>query len=432
MNFNFSLILKNYELKKKIFVTFFLIFIYRLGIFISIPGVNLDYFKNAIFNPKSNNVINLFNLFSGGALENFSIFALGIMPYITSSIIISLLVNLVPYFEEIYRDGFNGIKKINFYIKILSFFVSIFQSLVMIKFLFSKHATDSFLSNHFWINSYNGWLFFFISILSFVTGSMFVIWLSDCISLYGVGSGVSLIIFSGIVSKIPSFFYKFFFLSFNYYSFFLFFICFLLFFLFVFFIIFIEKSYREISLIYCKSNVIEEGYNSDLTFKLNSFGIMPVIFSSTLIIIINFLFNFLGFDYFFINYFFSQTSILYNYLFFVLIFFFTYFYSNIHFNIREISENITKSGFYLFSIKSGHSSINFIKFSLYRINFFCSFYLFFICLLPVILSSLVKDNSYLNFLNGASILILISVCLEIIKNVENFFFIKNYNIFDKK
>ena len=204
MNFKFINLFKIIELRKRLFFTLAFLAIYRSGIFITTPGIDRLIMKDYLnFTQNQGNILNLFNFFSGGALERGSIFALGIMPYITSSIIMSLIIVIVPYFERLQKEGEHGRIKINQYTRYGAILISFIQSIMVAKYFKTQSVNGKSIIQDEWLSFLDGFGFIFITVLTLTAGTAFIIWLGEKITERGIGNGISLIIFSGIVVRLP-------------------------------------------------------------------------------------------------------------------------------------------------------------------------------------------------------------------------------------
>ncbi len=415
------------ELKNRIYYFLFSILVLRIGHFIPIPGVKLFNFNNILIK-YNNTFIDFFKLFSSGSLLYISIFILGIMPYISSSIIIQLLTVIIPYFINLKKDGIYGKIKINNYIKYLTLFLSVIQS-TLLSFFILKY---NILYNKIIVNKS---VFFITSICSLVTSTMFLVWLSDQITEKGLGNGVSIIIFISIVSNFPNSILSFL-KSFNFnilYLLKLLFISIFLFFI-VYFIVLVETAQRKILIQYAIKNYQKNKYSfinpndTYLPLKINSAGIMPSIFTSSVMIIPSWFFIWLNNNLFFNKWFFLvklfyPKQFLYLLIYILLIIFFCFFYTLLVFNPVEISDNLKRTGAYIPNTRPGLFTSNIIKNIVLKLTLFNSIYICIICLIPDFINEIIK----LSFsISGASLLIMVVVIIDLILQIQTLLISSKY------
>ena len=415
----------NTELKNKILYTIFLLFLYRIGTFIFLPGINGEVI-NDFFNSDTGSVFNLLNMFSGGAFSRMSIFALNIMPYITASIIIQLLASVYKGLEELKKEGEYGRRKMNQYTKYLTLFLAIFQS-IGIYYAFLNLEKSAFINNSS--------MFLWTTVLTLVAGTTILMWVGDKITQNGIGNGISLLIFVGIVAELPGSFLQIFELArkgqFSV-IFLLFVLC--VFTALIFFIIFMEKATRNIKIQYpnrglMKSNGFKED-NSHIPLKVNMSGSIPPIFSSSILtfpFIISKLFKGDMTDK--VSSFLTKGNLLYMILFSILIIFFSYFYSTIVFNTEDVSENLKKSNCFIPGIRPGTATKEYLDSVVYRITFIGAIYLCIVCLLPEILTT--KYSLPLS-IGGTGLLILIDVVIDLVTQIQSYMFSNKYNNMNKQ
>ncbi len=424
-NFIFKSMFDNLQnLKNRLLFLFFSIIVLRTGVFIPIPGINL-YLLNDLLKNANNNFIDIFNIFSGGSLIHASIFALGIMPYISSSIIIQLFTFIFPYFMEFKDEGSNGRYKINQYTRYLTFIISIVQALAL-----STTITHLPIISNIVFNK--GLEFYFISVITLVTGTMFLMWLGEQITERGIGNGVSVIIFTGIISSLPKsllyLFNQIRYHNISYYKIFL--ILFLVFFT-IYFIIFIEISQRKILIQYASRRYqINRYFPSDtyLPLKLNMSGVMPAIFSSSIMmfpyiilfwlkntVYLSWFFNFFKFIY--------PKSFFYLIIYLFLIIFFSFFYTLLMYNSNDISNNLKKSGAYITGIRPGKSTSYYINGIILRLTLLGSLYISIVCLIPDFMYDIIGVSFYFG---GTSLLIVIVVIIEFMTQIQTLMMSNKY------
>ncbi len=421
------------KIKNRIIFTFLSIFIFRIGSFIPIPGININLLSN-ILEHKNNVFFDIFNIFSGGSLLHVSVLMLGIMPYISASIVMQLLTFTCNYFTQLNKEGEYGKSIINIYTRILTLLLSIIQA-VMIVLTFEKFNYFENIIYH--TNS----LFYCIFVLSLVVGTMLLMWLGEKISEYGIGNGVSLIIFTGILSSIPKNIYfflkdikftKLVFLNFLLLSFLLLVV--------VFFIVFIEKAKRKILVQYGTKRENNKNYifnlekNIYLPIKINISGIIPSIFASTIIILPLFLFLWLNIFFkkkifFILSNYFYYDHYLYLFLFFILVIFFCFFYTFLVFNPHNITMDFQKSGIYIIGVRPGNKTRLYINNIVFRLTLFNSIYICIVCLIPNLFYELIGFSFYFS---GTSLLIVVVVTIEIITQIKSLIMFNKYLLLFKK
>ena len=413
------------ELKNKIFYTIFLLFLYRVGTFIFIPGINGDVITE-FFNSDTGSIFNLLNMFSGGAFARMSIFALNIMPYITASIIIQLLSSAYKGLEELKKEGEYGRRKLNQYTKYLTLILAIFQALG-IYYAFSNLEQSAFISNSS--------MFLWTTVFTLVAGTMILMWVGDKITKNGIGNGISLLIFVGIIAELPSSFIQMFDLSKRGAFSFLFLLLVLSIFIgLVLFIIFMEKGSRQIKIQYpnrgmMKSNGIKDD-NSYIPIKLNMSGVIPPIFASSVLMFpfaISKMFD--GEIGQMISAMIARGNLLYVILFSLLIIFFCYFYSSVVFNTEDVANNLKKSNCFISGIRPGNATKDYLNYVINRITFIGALYLCIVCLLPEIL---VTKYSLPISIGGTGLLIIINVVIDLIGQIQSYLYSNKYNTINKQ
>jgi preprotein translocase subunit SecY len=402
----------------KLVFTVFLIFIFRFGLFIPSPGINLDFFMNFFANVK-NSGTNLINFITSNSLGSFSIFSLGVMPYIMSSIIIQLFSHAFNLQNsEIFRE------KSNLIIRLTVIFFATFQFFML---LFSKG--DNGLLKFGQVFAYeDGYLNLYLitSYFSVICGSLIIVWIGEVITDYGIGNGVSMLILSNITSDFLFFIVRIFSYDSIDSSIFKKIFAIILLFGVIFFIVFIEKSIRFVSIISTKSSFNKLGMNSKRNYlfpmKINFSGVMPLIFSNTILMFLYFIFQrFLGGN--------SQYMIYFNILYYSSLFFlllgFSIFYSELMFNPLKVSEYLKKNDSIILGVRPGKATSDYFVEILKSLTLFSVFYLFFI----VVFIDIIKNVFGLtNFLNVTSLLIVVLMSLDFFFKIR-VEFSKSYNNF---
>ena len=406
---------KNADLRKRIYFTLFILLIFIVGTTIPVPGT-----QGAISNL---GIWELYDAIGGGALQNFSIFALGVMPYISASIITGILqMDIVPYFTELKKNGAEGRQKINKINRYMGLAIAFLQGFAM-SVAFVKGGTA---------------LEYMKLALILTAGTAFLLWLGDQITAKGIGNGISLLIMAGIINTVPSMFIDTFkALVLNNTELFIGIVSFTLFVLFyiaiILGIVFIEKSERRVPIQY--SNQTSSAYGAKqnyIPFKLNSASVMPVIFASVIFSVPSFIATLLdssnGFVKFtntFLNYKTPEGFIVY----IIVIIFFSYFYTFLQINPEELSKNLNRQGGYIPGIRPGKETQDYIKTILGRITFLGAIFISIIAGLPIIFSNFLNTNlpSSVN-VGGTGILIVVGVALETYRQLESRLINRNYRI----
>ncbi|WP_369696367.1 preprotein translocase subunit SecY [Oligoflexus tunisiensis] len=402
------------HLTKKILFTLGFLALYRIGVHVPIPGVNSEALAE-FFRSQGANLFGMFNMFSGGALERFSIFALGVMPYISASIISQLLTVIVPHLEALSKEGEAGRKKITQYTRYGTIVIALVQGFMIARTL----ATTSMGAGSFVTDPSTSWAV--LTTISLTAGTAFVMWLGEQITERGVGNGISLIIFCGIVAGLPSVIgntYE----KFNSAEMDLAAIAILIAIVIVVTagVVFMEQGARQVPVQYAKRQVgnrVYGGQTSHLPIRVNTSGVIPPIFASSLLQIPVTVAQF------------AQTGLfasvvgtvlipggwLYNVLYLVMIIFFTFFYTSIQFKPDDIAENLKKHGGFIPGIRPGARTSEYLGKIINRLTLTGAIYLSAICLIP----SLITDSFNVQFyFGGTSLLIIVGVALETFRQID--------------
>lgn len=422
-----SRVLKNIfkipDLRERVMFTLLMLAVYRLGIFVTAPGVNRAVMEKIMATKASGTLLGLFNMFSGGAVENLSIFALGIMPYISSSIVMSLLAVIVPRIAELQKEGEQGHRKITQYTRYGTVLLCIIQGFMMSKFLESLTgpAQEVVVNNP-------GWFFRIMTVITLTSGTLFLMWLGEQITDRGIGNGVSLIIFASIVARFPNMFFQ----MGKYLKEQLIqphqLVIFILIFVAAFAaIVFVESSQRRIPIQYARRVAGgRQVQNSHLPLRINTSGVIPPIFASALLVFPATLSNFLHLNMGPLQNWLNPGGWLYNLLYLTLIIFFAYFYTFIQFKTEDVAENINKQGGYIPGIRPGKETVTYINTVLSRITFGGAIYLSAVCMIP----DLLRNKMGLPFyMGGTSILIVVGVAMDMASQIESYLISNNYEGF---
>lgn len=420
---------KNEDLRKKIVFTLLMIAVYRIGVHIPTPGVD-SAALSALFS-KTRNIFGFFNMFSGGALQRFSILALGIMPYISSSIIFQLLGVISPKVEALQKEGGEGRKKITQWTRYLTIVLALIQGYGI---AVGLESVKGGLGNSPVVLD-PGLSFRIMTAITLCTGTAFLMWLGEQMTERGIGNGISMLIFAGIASSIPSGAASTWTLmQVGEIKPFMVLAVLVGMVLVIGGIIFMERAQRKIPVHYSKRPVgkqLVKAQNSHLPLRLNTAGVIPPIFASSLLLFPSTIATFLPQDSFLhqkITEFLAPHGFFYQALFSTGIVFFAYFYTSVIFRAKDVADNLGKQGGYIPGVRPGQKTEQFLEFILNRITIVGALYLICVCLIPEILYNYFKVPFYFG---GTSLLILIGVALDTVAQVETFMYATYYEGFLK-
>lgn len=410
------------ELNRRILITILLLIVYRVGVFIPTPGIDAQALAG-FFSQAKGTLLDFVVMFTGGALERFSVFALGIMPYISASIIIQLLTVVIPHLEKLSKEGESGRKQIVQYTRYGTVALSIIQGLGISIGLESMKGPAGEM-----VVQMPGWEFRIVTIITLTAGTAFIMWLGEQITERGIGNGISLIIFAGIVARFPTAVGHTFGLVKTGEMNFLFVILLVAMMIAVIaFIIFVELGQRRIQIQYPKRMVGRKMYGGQSThipLKVNSAGVIPPIFASSLIIFPATAINFIDLPWLkTIANSLNPTGSIYNVLYAGLIIFFTYFYTAIQFNPNDVAENLKKYGGFVPGIRPGGNTAEYIDKILTRLTLWGAIYLSLVCVLP---SFLIGWWNVPFYFGGTSLLIVVGVALDTAQQIESHMLARSY------
>lgn len=421
------------ELRKRVLFTLWILIVFRIGAHIPIPGIDVVLLQQ-YFTQHASGLLDLVDMFAGGALKRFTVFALGVMPYISASIIMQLLTVAIPYLEKLSKEGELGRRKINQYARYLTVFVCIIQSLGLTAWMKSMYV------NGIPVVPERGLGFTLMSVLTITTGTILLMWMGERITESGIGNGISLLIFAGIVARIPAavaeMIVKVKLQEFN--PVFLLIVA-ALFVGIVAFIVYIEQGQRRIPVQYAQRIVGRRVYGAQTThipLKINPSGVMPIIFASAIILFPAQIASFLGtklpiFQY--IALLLAPDTLLYLILYAILIIFFTYFYTAIIFNPKDLAENMRKFGGFVPGIRPGQNTASYIEKVLNRILIPGSISLAFVAIFPSLVNIwLGVPTNFAQLMGGTSLLIVVGVDLDTMKQIESHLIMRHYDGFLKK
>jgi preprotein translocase subunit SecY len=424
----FQNIFKIPELKKRILFTLGLLVVYRVGVNVPTPGIDSIALK-AIFQKAQGTLLNIFDMFSGGALEQLSVFALGIMPYISASIILQLLTATIPHLERLSKEGEQGRKKITQYTRYGTVVLSIIQGFAIAVGLERMNAPGGAP-----VVLFPGWEFRLMTVITLTAGTAFIMWLGEQITERGIGNGISLIIFAGIVTRLPvAITNTFRLLSTGEMNIFLVVMLMVFMVAVIGLIIFVEQGQRRIPIQYAKRVVgrrMYGGQSTHLPLKVNTSGVIPPIFASSIIMFPATIANFINISWMkSIAESITPGRLIYELLYVAFIFFFCYFYTAMTFNPEDVAENMKKQGGYIPGIRPGKRTADYIDKVLSRITLGGAVYVSAVCVLPSILTTKLNVPFYFG---GTALLIVVGVAIDTIAQIESHMLTRHYEGFLKK
>ena len=414
------------ELRKRVLFTLGMLAVYRIGVFVTIPGVDRNVMQ-AVVNKQGGGLLGLFNMFSGGALSNLSIFALGIMPYVSASIILQLLAMVYKPLDELRKEGEQGTRKINQYTRYGTIVLSMMQAFGIAMSLEGQNNGDLGDSSHVGdVVAHAGWGFRLMTMLTLTTGTAFMMWVGEQITERGIGNGISLIIFAGIVDGIPQG-------IFNYFAtnkgniqplnlaavtavvlat--------------VATIVFFERGQRRIPIYYARRTVgrrVYGGQTAHLPLRVNTSGTIPPIFASSLLMFPATLANFKIPGMSNLQSALQRGDWLFNTFYVALIIFFCYFYTAVTFQAVDVADNLKKQQAFIPNIRQGKQTADYIDHVLTRITLGGAFYVAAVCVVP----SIITEAFHVPFRwGGTSIMIVVGVALDTVSQIEAHLITRNY------
>ena len=428
---NIRNIFKIEELRKRITYTILIILIYRFGSYVVLPGIDPEQLTQ-LQNQSSSGLLGLLNMFSGGAFANASVFALGIMPYITASIIIQLLGMAIPYFQRLQKEGESGRRKINQITRYLTVIIVAAQAPGYIANLRAQLPAEAIYP---FVAGGSPTLFFWISsVVILIAGTLFVMWLGERITDKGIGNGISMIIMIGIIARLP--FALFAEVASRFTQghggpiFFLIEIVVLV--LVIIMTILLVQGTRKIPVQYAKRVVGNKQYGGVrqyIPLKVNSAGVMPIIFAQAIMFVPITIVGFTQTEQMsgFMTAFTNMNGFWYNFVFFVLIIAFTYFYTAVTINPAQMAEDIKKNGGFIPGVKPGKKTQEFFDEIISRITLPGSLFLGVVAIMPAIVSILGVNQQFSQFYGGTSLLILVGVVLDTLQQIESHLLMRHYD-----
>jgi preprotein translocase subunit SecY len=415
------------DLRNRILTTLLLVLVYRVGSYIVLPGIDANALQQ--FSEKSNQgILGLFNMFAGGSFSRASIFALGIMPYISASIAIQLLTIAVPYFQKLQKEGESGRKKINQYTRLLTVFVTGFQASAYVAYLKNQSAGAI-------IPQYSAFLFWLSTTVVLTAGTLFVMWLGEKVTDKGIGNGTSLIIMVGILARLPQALIQ----EFTSKTtgggggMLVFLIEIAVFILITIGLILLVQGTRKIPVNYAKRIVGNKQYGGVRQFiplKVNAAGVMPIIFAQAIMFIPATAIGFAtssesasGF----IRIFSDHTNGYYNLIYAVLVIVFTYFYTALIFNPNQMAEEMKRNNGFIPGVKPGKATADYIGAVMDRITLPGAFFLAMVGILPGVAAALRINSNFASFFGGTSLLIMVGVILDTLQQIESQLLMRHYD-----
>ncbi|ADA67414.1 preprotein translocase, SecY subunit [Thermotoga petrophila RKU-10] len=412
------------ELRDRIIFTFLALIVFRMGIYIPVPGLNLEawgeIFRRIAETAGVAGILSFYDVFTGGALSQFSVFTMSVTPYITASIILQLLASVMPSLKEMLREGEEGRKKFAKYTRRLTLLIGGFQAF-FISFSLARSNPDMIAPG------VNVFQFTVLSTMSMLAGTMFLLWLGERITEKGIGNGISILIFAGIVARYPSYIRQAYLGGLNLLEW-IFLIAIAL--ITIFGIILVQQAERRVTIQYARrvtGRRVYGGASTYLPIKVNQGGVIPIIFASAIVSIPSAIASITNNET--LKNLFRAGGFLYLLIYGLLVFFFTYFYSVVIFDPREISENIQKYGGYIPGLRPGRSTEQYLHRVLNRVTFIGAVFLVVIALLPYLVQGAIKVNVWIG---GTSALIAVGVALDIIQQMETHMVMRHYEGFIKK
>jgi preprotein translocase subunit SecY len=418
------------ELRKRIIFTLSLLAVYRIGVFVTLPGVDRGEMIR-FMESQANTFLGLFNMFSGGAIEQLSVFALGIMPYISASIIFQLLTVVIPTLDRLNKEGEQGRKKINQWTRYATIVLSIVQGFFIALYLENLNSQAGTGQIVHYPGSFG---FRFMTVLTLTTGSAFIMWLGEQITERGVGNGMSLIIFAGIVAGLPDALLQVReMVAGEQMSLFQLLALCALAFLVIAFICFVERGQRRVPIQYAKrlvGNRVGAAQSTHLPLRVNMAGVIPPIFASSILMFPTMVASWTEAEWMQ-----SMQAALnpsdwrYLVIFSALNIFFCFFYTSVMFNPVDVAENLKKFGGYIPGIRPGTKTAQYIDHVLTRITFGGAIYVAAVCVVPMLVQDMFKVSFYFG---GTSLLIIVSVALDTVQQIESHLITRNYEGFSEQ
>jgi len=430
---SFRNVFKIHELRQRIIYTLALLVIVRIGAHVTLPGVDAALVAESTRNQTTDNLFGLYDLFVGGAFSNAAIFALGIMPYISASIIIQLMGAVVPYFQKLQQEGEDGRKKITQLTRYGTVLISVLQAWGVTIRLLSINVQGTPIIPV----GVQGMMWTVSTVLILTSGTVFMMWLGEQITDKGIGNGISLIIFIGIINRFP-------FAMLDEYRLIaagtrslVIEIVILVFMVFIIAgVVLVTQGTRRIPVQYAKRVVgrkVYGGVTQYIPLRVNAAGVMPIIFAQSIMFIPSTVLSFFPNNEFLqsLSQYFIYTSPVYSFVYALMIIFFTYFYTAITFNPKDVADNMKKQGGFIPGVRPGKQTSEFIDNILTKITLPGSFFLAIVAILPAFVSAYGVSGQFAQFFGGTSLLIIVGVALDTLQQVESHLLMRHYDGFMK-
>lgn len=410
------------ELRKRIIFTLLMLAVYRMGVYVSTPGIDVERLRS-LFNTDDGTLFGMINFFSGGSFENFSIFTLGIMPYISVSIIVQILTPAIPALEALKKEGEMGRRVLTRYTRQGTILLALFQSFFISMGLESQGLVLD-----------PGWTFRLSTVATLTAGTAFIMWLGEQITEKGIGNGISIIIFAGIVARMPEVLVSTIALAQTGELEPLTVLLLLIFCLAtIAAIVFVERSHRKVPVQYPRrmvKNAVTQAQTQYMPLKVNMAGVIPPIFASAVMVVPATFGSFSQSPILQeINAFLTPGTFSYTVVFSVLIFAFTFFYVPIIFNPEEVAENLKKNGGFIPTVRPGKPTAEFLFRLLNRLTFWGAIYITLVCIVPQLFYFEFGAETFAYVFGGTAILIVVSVTLDTASQIESFVVSRNYEAF---
>jgi len=429
----FRNIFKIHELRQRIIYTLILLTIVRVGAHITLPGIDSGLLAEAMKNQTSDNLFGLYDLFVGGAFSNAAIFALGIMPYISASIILQLMGAVVPYFQKLQQEGEEGRKKITQLTRYITVLISAMQAWGVTIRLYNLNLRGMPIIPE----PIQGMAWTLSTVIILTAGTVFMMWLGEQITERGIGNGISLIIFIGIINRFPfAILDEYRLISAGTRSIIIEIVILILMVLIIAGVVLVTQGTRRIPVQYAKRVVgrkVYGGVTQYIPLRVNTAGVMPIIFAQSIMFIPNTVLSFFPNNDFLqtINSYFHYRSAVYSIIYAIMIIFFTYFYTAIAFNPKDVADNMKKQGGFIPGIRPGKQTSEFIDNILTKITLPGSFFLAIIAILPAFVSAWGVSGQFASFFGGTSLLIVVGVALDTLQQIESHLLMRHYDGFMK-
>jgi len=429
----FRNIFKIHELRQRILYTLALLVVVRLGAHLTLPGIDAALLAESTRNATSDNLFGLYDLFVGGAFSNAAIFALGIMPYISASIIIQLLGAVVPYFQKLQQEGEDGRKKITQLTRYGTVLISALQAWGVTIRLMNINVQGTPIIPV----GVQGFSWVFSTIILLTAGTVFMMWLGEQITDKGIGNGISLIIFIGIIDRFPfALLDEYRLISAGTRSLVVEIVILAFMVLIIAGVVLVTQGTRRIPVQYAKRVVgrkVYGGVTQYIPLRVNTAGVMPIIFAQSIMFIPNTVLSFFPNNEFLqsLSGYFVYTSPVYSFIYALMIIFFTYFYTAIAFNPKDVADNMKKQGGFIPGVRPGKQTSEFIDNILTKITLPGSFFLAIVAILPAFVSAYGVSGQFAQFFGGTSLLIIVGVALDTLQQIESHLVMRHYDGFMK-